>query len=72
MRPHTGIAEYAETNQMDLIVMSTRGQSGLRRWLMGTMADRVVRGVTVPVLLARARREETQRAGSREAGGADR
>ena len=26
-RPHTAIAEYAETNQVDLIMMSTRGQS---------------------------------------------
>ncbi|NIV38641.1 MAG: universal stress protein [Anaerolineae bacterium] len=57
-RPHTGIAEYAETNQVDLIVMSTRGQSGLSRWLMGSVADRVVRGATVPVLLVRTRKEE--------------
>ena len=57
--PHTGIAEYAETNHVDLIVMSTRGQSGLTRWLMGSVADRVVRGATVPVLLVRSRKEET-------------
>jgi nucleotide-binding universal stress UspA family protein len=56
--PQTGIAEYAETNHVDLIVMSTRGQSGLSRWLMGSVADRVVRGATVPVLLVRARQEE--------------
>lgn len=36
---------------VDLIVMSTRGRSGLSRWLMGSIADRVVRGATVPVLL---------------------
>ena len=58
-RPHTGIAEYAETNRVDLIVMSTRGQSGLSRWLMGSVADRVVRGAMVPVLLVRTRKEET-------------
>ena len=57
--PHTGIAEFAENNQVDLIVMSTRGQSGLSRWSMGSVADRVVRGATVPVLLVRTRREET-------------
>jgi nucleotide-binding universal stress UspA family protein len=55
-RPHTGIAEFAESNQVDLIVMSTRGQSGLSRWLLGSVADRVVRGATVPVLLARTRK----------------
>jgi len=58
-RPHLGIAEYAENNQVDLIVMSTRGQSGISRWLMGSVADRVVRGVNVPVLLVRTRDKET-------------
>ena len=57
--PHTGIAEFAENNQVDLIVMSSRGQSGLSRWLMGSVADRVVRGANVPVLLVRTRKEET-------------
>ena len=58
-RPHVEIAQFAETNWADLIVMSTRGHSGLSRWLMGSVADRVVRGATVPVLLVRARQEET-------------
>jgi nucleotide-binding universal stress UspA family protein len=44
---------------VELIVMSTRGYSGLSRWLMGSVADRVVRGATVPVLLVRGRQEET-------------
>jgi nucleotide-binding universal stress UspA family protein len=57
-RPHAVIAQFAESNQVDLIVMSTRGQSGLSRWLMGSVADRVVRGATVPVLLVRAQKEE--------------
>jgi nucleotide-binding universal stress UspA family protein len=52
-RPHTGIVEFAEANRVDLIVMSTRGQSGLSRWLMGSVADRVVRGSTAPVLMVR-------------------
>ena len=53
-RPHIKILEYAETHDIDLIVMSTRGQSGFSRWLMGSVADRVVRGANVPVLLVRA------------------
>ncbi len=58
-RPHVAIAEYAESNQVDLIVMSTRGQSGLSRWFMGSVADRVVRGAMVPVLLVRVRKGKT-------------
>ena len=52
-RPHIAITQFAETNQVDLIVMCTRGQSGLSRWLMGSVADRVVRGAGVPVLVVR-------------------
>jgi nucleotide-binding universal stress UspA family protein len=48
-----GITQYSEANGVDLIVMSTRGRSGISRWLMGSVADRVVRGATVPVLLVR-------------------
>lgn len=59
-RPHLEITGYVDDNQVDLIVMSTRGQSGFSRWLMGSVADRVVRGVSVPVLLVRTQEMELQ------------
>jgi nucleotide-binding universal stress UspA family protein len=55
--PHKAIVQFAEANQVDLIVISTRGHSGLSRWLMGSVADRVLRGAKVPVLLVRASKE---------------
>jgi nucleotide-binding universal stress UspA family protein len=55
-RPHAAITQYAETEAVDLIVISSRGQSGLSRWLMGSVADRVTRGANVPVLLVRTRK----------------
>jgi nucleotide-binding universal stress UspA family protein len=58
-RPAMEITRYAEENQVDLIVLSTRGESGLSRWLMGSVADRVARGAKVPVLLVRAAKEKT-------------
>jgi nucleotide-binding universal stress UspA family protein len=57
--PSKVIVKFAEQNQVELIIMCTRGQSGLSRWLMGSVADRVVRGAKVPVLLVRAQRETT-------------
>ena len=39
----------------DTIVMSTHGWGGLRRWVYGSVADRVLRHATVPVLLVRGR-----------------
>ncbi len=53
-RPHEEIVRFAEDNQVDLIVICPHGQSGFSRWLMGTVADHVMRGATVPVLLVQA------------------
>ena len=41
------ITQYAENNQIDLIVLCSRGLTGISRWLMGSVADRVLRG-TLP------------------------
>ena len=59
-RPNAAILQFAEANQVDLIAICTRGRSGFSRWLMGSVADRVVRGATVPVLLVRAAKEKTE------------
>jgi hypothetical protein len=54
-RPHEGLVQYVEANNVDLIVMCTRGHSGLKRWLFGSVADRVAGNTSVPVLLVRAK-----------------
>lgn len=56
-QPHVQIIRFAEEEQVDLIVICTRGHSGFSRWLMGSVADRVARGVSIPVLLVRAQRK---------------
>ena len=53
-RPHVEIVQYSDKNEVDLIIMCSRGQSGLSRWLMGSVADRVVRGANRPVLVIHA------------------
>ena len=45
------IIEYAKDNSIDLIAMSSHGHSGLRRLLLGSVTDRVVRSGEVPVLV---------------------
>ena len=57
--PHEAITQFAEANSVDLIVICSRGQSGPSRWLMGSVADRVVRGAAVPVLLVRASHQKS-------------
>jgi nucleotide-binding universal stress UspA family protein len=54
-KPYVEIIRFAEENEVGLIVISTRGHSGLSRWLLGSVADRVARGATVPLLLVQAR-----------------
>jgi nucleotide-binding universal stress UspA family protein len=49
------IIEYAEANEIDLIAMCTHGRTGLARWAMGSVADRVLRAGRMPLLLVRAR-----------------
>jgi nucleotide-binding universal stress UspA family protein len=49
------IIGYAEANRMDLIAMCTHGRRGLGRWTMGSVADRVLRASSTPILLVRAR-----------------
>jgi nucleotide-binding universal stress UspA family protein len=50
----SSIIEYAEANQVDLIAMSTHGRTGLARWALGSVADRVLRSGSTPILLVRA------------------
>jgi nucleotide-binding universal stress UspA family protein len=47
------IVDYAEVNNIDLIAMSTHGRTGVGRWVFGSVASRVLRGTTKPILLIR-------------------
>jgi nucleotide-binding universal stress UspA family protein len=46
-----GIVEYAREQGTDLIALSTHGRSGLRRVLLGSVAEEILRRSHVPVLL---------------------
>ncbi len=48
--PWHGICEYAETNEIDLIIVATHGHTGLRHVLIGGTAERIVRHAPCPVL----------------------
>jgi nucleotide-binding universal stress UspA family protein len=39
----------------DLIIMSTRGRSGVNRWLLGSVTEKVLHSVEVPLMLINAR-----------------
>ncbi|MCG8352164.1 MAG: universal stress protein [Chloroflexales bacterium] len=47
------IIEQASRHEMDLIIMTTHGYSGLQRWALGSIADKVLHAATVPLVLVR-------------------
>jgi len=47
------ILGYVEAEGVDLIALSTRGRGGVRRLLLGSVADKLVRGAGVPILADR-------------------
>ncbi len=54
--PAITIIDFAVQHDVDLIVMSTHGRSGLARWVYGSVAGKVLQGATTcPVLLVRAK-----------------
>lgn len=48
------LAAYVDRNGVDLIVLATHGRSGVSRMFLGSVADRVLRTASVPVLMVRA------------------
>jgi nucleotide-binding universal stress UspA family protein len=47
------ISEFVERNDVDLVAIATHGRSGITRWAFGSVADKLVRSSSVPVLVVR-------------------
>ncbi len=48
--PHEEILRYARNNDIDTIVMGTHGRTGVERYVLGSVTERVVRMADVPVI----------------------
>jgi nucleotide-binding universal stress UspA family protein len=51
--PAEGILDFVEQNKVDLVAMETHGRGGVARLILGSVADKVIRGATVPILVHR-------------------
>ena len=49
------IIKFADKNKIDLIIISTHGHSGIKRWMLGSVALKVLYGTCTPVLLIKSR-----------------
>ena len=52
--PASEILEYAKKNNVDIIIMTSHGRSGISKWLLGSVADKVSHHATIPVLIVSA------------------
>ena len=52
-RPFVEIIRYARDNEIDLIVISTHGRSGIKHALFGSVSEQVVRKAPCPVLVVK-------------------
>ncbi|MEF8843524.1 MAG: universal stress protein [Haloarculaceae archaeon] len=52
--PATALLAYADEHDVDLIVMGTRGRTGLDRYLLGSTTERTIRRADVPVVAVNA------------------
>jgi nucleotide-binding universal stress UspA family protein len=57
--PAEAIVSYAQERGAGLIAMSTHGRSGVARWALGSVADRVLHTAATPLLLYKPQREAT-------------
>jgi nucleotide-binding universal stress UspA family protein len=48
------IVDFANCEKADLIIMASHGRSGFSRWAMGSVAEKVFHGSSVPILLVKA------------------
>lgn len=51
--PAEKILEYAREKNFNLIAMSSHGRGGIARWVLGSVADKVIRNSEAPVLIVR-------------------
>ena len=54
----TAIIDYANQENVDVIVKTTHGRTGLSRWLFGNVALKVLQGASCPVFLVRINEED--------------
>jgi len=52
--PYERILDYADEEDTDMVVMGTHGRTGVDRYLLGSVTEKVVRTADVPVLTVRA------------------
>lgn len=51
--PAKAILDIADQEAFDLIALETHGRKGISRWVLGSVADKIIRGATIPIMVHR-------------------
>jgi len=60
-RATESLVDYAERSGVDLFIIATHGRSGITRWVLGSVAEKLLRSASIPVLMVRASGTKTER-----------
>ena len=64
-KPAKEIIDYAEQNDVRLIIIASHGHTGIKSWAMGSVANNVLERTSVPILLVRAKTPCTEGSGEK-------
>jgi len=53
-KPADELIDYVKESDADLLVIASHGRSGISRWIYGSVAERLLRSVCIPLLMVRA------------------
>jgi nucleotide-binding universal stress UspA family protein len=56
--PARSILGFVEAEEIDLIVITTHGRSGLKRWVYGSVTEKVLRSTDAAMLIIRSNKEQ--------------
>lgn len=59
--PAIGVLEAAARSGADMIVIASHGRTGMSRWLLGSVAEKIARSADVPVIVVPSRLEDRHR-----------
>ena len=48
------LIDYIQKSDADLVIIASHGRSGISRWIYGSVAERLLRSVCIPLLMVRA------------------
>ena len=55
------VIKFAEKNKVNLIIISTHGHSGIKRWMLGSVAEKILYAICTPVLLVKSKAQKTSK-----------